>query len=293
MNFRAALGRNLRKSREDAAREIATSLEGMNTHAFAYKSMLVLTDALAGHADDFVEQLTVLTAGGYQLFGGGAGDDANFTRTHVFYGTEAVPDAAVVLEILSKKPMGIGVRHAWEPGSDAMRVTESDGMKLISVNSMPAIEAVEEYAAKTGQGFERANPIPFFLHNVIGISTAAGFRLRVPLSVLEDGSVQCAANVPDGATIHFMRPNGMSALSATKSALTQLEGNQPAVALFFDCVATRLRLGKDFGFELEAVRDALSGVQYAGCNTYGQIARAEGQFGGFHNCTAVVAVLPQ
>jgi len=31
---------------------------------------------------------------------------------------------------------------------------------------------------------------------------------------------------------------------------------------------------------------------FVGCNTYGQIARAEGQFGGFHNCTAVVCVLP-
>lgn len=31
----------------------------------------------------------------------------------------------------------------------------------------------------------------------------------------------------------------------------------------------------------------------AGCNTYGQIARAEGQFSGFHNCTAVVCVIPE
>jgi hypothetical protein len=29
-----------------------------------------------------------------------------------------------------------------------------------------------------------------------------------------------------------------------------------------------------------------------GCNTHGQIARAEGQFEGFHNCTAVVCLLP-
>lgn len=30
----------------------------------------------------------------------------------------------------------------------------------------------------------------------------------------------------------------------------------------------------------------------ASCNTYGQISRTEGQFSGFHNCTAVVCVLP-
>ena len=27
--------------------------------------------------------------------------------------------------------------------------------------------------------------------------------------------------------------------------------------------------------------------------SYGQIARADGQFSGFHNCTAVVCVLPE
>jgi hypothetical protein len=51
-------------------------------------------------------------------------------------------------------------------------------------------------------------------------------------------------------------------------------------------------MGRDFGFELEAVKKALNGSGYAGCNTYGQIARSDGQFSGFHNCTAVVAVLP-
>jgi hypothetical protein len=31
---------------------------------------------------------------------------------------------------------------------------------------------------------------------------------------------------------------------------------------------------------------------FVGCNTCAQIARADGQFGGFHNCTAVVCVMP-
>jgi hypothetical protein len=44
---------------------------------------------------------------------------------------------------------------------------------------------------------------------------------------------------------------------------------------------------------LSALASALGPTPYAGCNTYGQIARAEGQFGGFHNCTAVVCVLPE
>ena len=76
-------------------------------------------------------------------------------------------------------------------------------------------------------------------------------------------------------------------------AVRQLQGHKPEVALFFDCVATRLRMGEVFGFELDAVQEQLGGAKLAGCNTIGQIARAEGQFSGFHNCTAVVCVIPE
>lgn len=292
MSFHPALGRALRTDRAAAAKEMLAGFRGMNSHEHAYRSALVLTDALAGHADDFVEHLTVGTAGSYQLFGGGAGDDANFTRTHVFFGTEAIPDAAVALEILSRKPVGIGVRHGWEPGSEPMRVTQAEGMRLISINNAPAAEVFTRYAEKTGQTFNPVDPVPFFLHNVIGIETPAGYRLRVPLAVGADGAIQCAADIPNHAKIYIMAPKTDSALAATKTALQQLQGATPGTALFFDCVATRLRMGRSFNFELEAVKQALGHAGYAGCNTYGQIARADGQFSGFHNCTAVVAVLP-
>lgn len=85
----------------------------------------------------------------------------------------------------------------------------------------------------------------------------------------------------------------LAAEHATRAALASLGGRRPGAALVFDCVATRLRLGRAFDNELKACADLLSPAGFVGCNTYGQIARAEGQFGGFHNCTAVVCVLPE
>ena len=52
-------------------------------------------------------------------------------------------------------------------------------------------------------------------------------------------------------------------------------------------------MGTDFHFELDAVQEELNGAKFAGCNTIGQIASAEGQFSGFHNCTAVICVIPE
>ena len=297
MHFSAGVGRNLRSNRSGAAHDLAESLTGRGTQEYSHRSAMILTDALAGYADELLEQITLLTAGTYQFFGGGAGDDAKFTRTHVFHGTEAVHDAAVILEILSNKPVGIGVSHGWEPASPPMRVTEAIGPRLISLNAIPAAEAFESHARTSGQRFDIQEPLPFFLHNVLGIETNTGYKLRVPLNVEADGSILCAAEVPTGSSVSFMKATGASAAAAathaTQQAISQLGVHKPQVAIFFDCVATRLRTGREFGFELAALQQELGAARFAGCNSYGQIARAEGQFGGFHNCTAVIGVLPE
>ena len=296
LKFSVGVGRGLNRDRAAAARSIVSGFKGLGAQQHAFRSALVMTDALAGHADDLVDQLTLATAGQYQFFGGGAGDDAQFRRTQVFCGTEALSDSAVALEILSDRPVGIGVGHGWEPASPGLRVTEAQGMSVISLNGVPAIEAFEEHARRTGQVFDLAAPLPFFLHNVLGIDTGEGHRLRVPLSIGAGGAVACASEIPAGSTVHIMGTTALSAIGAasraTRAALAGLGGHKPQVALFFDCVATRLRIGEAFGLELESLARGLGDTAFLGCNTHGQIARAAGPFGGFHNCTAVVCVLP-
>ena len=296
--FSAGVGRGVGADRRHAAQQIAKSFRGPSVTTHPHRSALVMTDALAGYADDLVDQLTLATSGQYQFFGGGAGDDAQFRRTHVFHGTEAISDAAVALEILSKKPLGIGVGHGWQPAGEAMRVTEARGSTIVSLNGEPAADAFEQHARRTGQAFDRAAPLPFFLHNIVGIDTGSGHRLRVPLSIDDQGAVTCASAVPLHAKVHIMKTDAASAVDAatraTRSAVTALGGEKPKTALFFDCVATRLRIGEAFGLELDALaRELGPTASFLGCNTHGQIARAEGQFGGFHNCTAVVCILPE
>lgn len=297
MRLTASIGRGLRGGRSAAAKGLVAGFTGMATSDFAFRTALVLTDATAGHSESFVDEITLLTAGTYQFFGAGVGGDAKFESTHVFFGTEAAVDAVVALEILSNKPLGIGISHGWKPASDAMRVTEAEGGRLVSLNAAPAAETFQEHAATTQQPFDVEDPLPFFLHNIVGVESAGGHKLRVPLAVNPDASVVCATEVPQGATVRIMGTTAASASEAarkaTAAALEQLRGHRPNVALVFDCVATRLRLGKEFKLEIDAVKDELSGVQLAGCNSIGQIARAEGQFSGFHNCTAVVCVLPE
>jgi hypothetical protein len=297
LQFALGLGRDVQASPSQVAHDVVASFRGMAAGALPYRAAMVMTDALAGYADEVVDALTLATGGDYSFFGGGAGDDGHFKQTHVFAGTEVLSNAVVALEILSPSPIGLGVAHGWAPVGDGYRVTEAEGSRVVSLNGTPAAEVFAQHAEATGQDFDRADPLPFFLHNILGIKCPSGYRLRVPLGVDADGAVLCAAGVPRGAVVHVMKTSVESAVcaaqEATQHALQALNGRRPAVGLVFDCVATRLRLGHAFQNELDACTELLHPAPFVGCNTYGQIARAEGQFSGFHNCTAVVCVLPQ
>lgn len=295
--FNTALGKGLRTSRTEAVEQIEHVFTATQHTDFPYRCALVLTDALAGFAEDLIQDITVLTGGTYQLFGGGAADDARFNETYVFFGAECYSDAVVVLEMLSKKPIGVGVKHGWKTAGKPLRVTEAEGNRIVSLNAIPAGDVFGMHAQQTGQVFNRADPMPFFLHNVIGIDSGGEHKLRVPLALNPDGSITCAAEVPVGATVHIMVGNAETACAAAReaseAALAGLNGEKHAGSLLFDCAATRLRLGQGFQDELKAVADTLGSENFAGCNTYGQIARTEGQFSGFHNCTAIVCAIPE
>ena len=293
--FSVGVGCGLGTSPSRAAADILSGFAGREK-ATLHRAALVLTDALAGCGPELIQELVLATGGQYQFFGGGAGDNGRFERTLVFHGTEVLTDAAVALEILSPRPLGVGIGHGWEPAAEALRVTAAEGRRLVGLNGLPAIDAFEAHAAATGQSFDPANPLPFFLHNILGIEVPGGHQLRAPLSVDGDGAVHCAAEVPVGSRVRIMRSTAeasrIAAERAAEAALSRLGGQRPGVALFFDCAATRFRVGDAYTAELEAVRGGLGDLPMVGCITYGQIGRAEGQVDAFQNCTALVCVLP-
>lgn len=296
MRFAACVGRGVRRDLGAAVRELVSGFHGMRRHEYAFRSALILTDWLAGDSEALLDRLTIETAGSYQLFGGGVGGDDLLSGHNVFYGAEAISNGVVALEILSNKPVGIGVCHGWRPASPPMRVTEARGARLISLNAVAAGDVYRQHAESLGQRFDPSEPLPFFLHNILGVQTSGGHKLRVPLALNGDGSIEFASDIPAGTAVSIMqtsvRSSSDAAVIATRAAEQQIDGARPEVALVLDCVATRMRLGAAFGSEIAAVKGALGAVAFAGFNSVGQIARADGQFNGFHNCTAVVCVLP-
>ena len=169
MRFASSFATEISGQPESAAKALLARFRGFDEGRYPYRSALVLNDALAGSADELVRMLNLHTGGKYKFFGGGAGDDAAFSRTHVFCGTQMASNAAVALEILSMKPIGVGVRHGWGAATEPMRVTSSAGTAVRSLDAIATRDVFEEHARSTGQTFDTEAPLGFFLHNIAGM----------------------------------------------------------------------------------------------------------------------------
>jgi methyl-accepting chemotaxis protein len=282
----AELGRGFTDAASEAAKK-----------GLSASSTMLLVDGLNGAGEDLVGELLGATSRFQQVVGGAAGDDGAFKATHVGGAGLAATDAALALHVFSKRPWGVGVDHGLRPTTDRMQVTRAAKNVVHEIDGRPAFEVYREHAARRGTTLTPETAGSFLIGNELGIYFFDKLhRARAPLSVGADGSLTCAGEIPQGASICILdgEPDSMveAAGRAAQEARKGLGDGEAAAVLLFDCVCRGMILDGSFGREIEAVRAAFPGVPVAGFLTYGEIARFKGHMDGWHNTTAVVAAIP-
>ncbi|HEY3593847.1 MAG TPA: FIST C-terminal domain-containing protein, partial [Polyangiaceae bacterium] len=258
---------------------------------------VVLTDGLVGKGEDLVFDYYQSMNSAAQIVGGAAGDDGAFKETRVGLGANVGSNAAAAMHVFSTKPWGIGVAHGLRSTTKQMRVTKASGNVVYEVNNAPAFDIYRAHARSRGLSLTPTDASPYMIANELGIHFFEKInRARAPLSVGSDGSLTCAAAIPEGAMISILdgEPKSMieAAASAAEEAKQHLGDGKAAGVLLFDCVCRGMILKESFAREIEAVRATFGDVPVAGFLTYGEIARYRGRLDGWHNATAVVAAIP-
>ncbi|WP_165423013.1 FIST signal transduction protein [Ktedonosporobacter rubrisoli] len=297
--FSLTVGRNIDLDPREAARQVIEGFQGWEHPEYRFRTAILFMDVINVFMDDFVKALTHSTHGNYQFFGCGAAENGQQKYAPVFAGEQALGNSVVALEVLSHKPLGIGSRHAWIPATPSMQaITENGGTLLKSLDGRPALEVFREYAQLNELDFPEHSLLPFFLHNMLGVETGKGYqRLRLPLMLNDEGVLTSSSPIPSYAKVCIMKSTFASVLRTVeitaRSALNNLYGSRPALALYVDCRASSLRLAGDYSELLRVVCNRLPHTPFAGCNIYGQIVRSQGQYSGFHNCTPSICLFPE
>jgi hypothetical protein len=302
IRFSVGLGRGLKGNRAGAVgqamRSYSSEYRAARSAGFPHATTIVLSDGLAGHGEDIVEEVHAAAGGVGQVVGGAAADDAKFVRTDVFLDEQHFTDAVIVVQAFSRENIGIGVRHGLIPACPSMIVTRATGSVLHEIDGRPALAAYEKFAQGHGEPFTPETRDSFMMTHEVGMLTPSGdYKIRAPLRGLEDGSILMASEVPVGASVAIMAGTEQklvsAAESAARSALANLGKAKPGAVIAFDCICRRIFLGENYRRQVDAFQSVIGEkVPLIGWETYGEIALTPGQQSGWHNSTSVLAILP-
>lgn len=292
------LGVGLKAGAEQAVAEAVDPLP-TDCADFPHRTALMLLDPLAGNGEE-TALLTVCRLGrDVTLVGGAAGDDMAMAHTEVVCGDTVVSDALAVAMIFSKKPLGVGVSHGHETLSGPLLVTKARDNVVYEVNGRPAWEVWKQETQAVCLNVDEwsdEETRAYLLKYEAGLASQAGYKIRAPLSLGQQGELYFACGIPEGTVIRITEScrdrQIESARRAARSARAQLQDDEVSGAIVFDCICRQLILKNDFEYAIQEISRELGDVPLAGFETYGEIAHNTDDLSGFHNSTTVVLALP-
>jgi hypothetical protein len=293
--IRIATAPNVSAGQRTAGEQVAEIVEELTSE---HQLLLLLADGLAGEQHELVRGAYSVIGATVGLAGGCAADEFLYERTYQFIGDEngvrVLSDAVVAAAIGSDAPMGIGVAHGWRKVGEPMLVTHSAGGHVYTLDGEPALDV---FARRVGATRSIASDVSAFslfaLKHPLGLSRRSGEDIRLIHGAnVDDGSITCLADVPQGALLWMMESDREGLVSSVDDAYTEaveaLDGVPPLGYLAFDCGARHLFLEAD-GVREEVAKFAerAPGVPFAGFYTMGEIARTRGARG-MHHLTLVL-----
>lgn len=274
------------------------------------KSFMMFPDVLVGNGADIVRGVLQELGDDFPVVGGASGDEQEFVQTFQFLGDKAYSKSVVALGISGDFSFGVGVRHGWIPIGTPMTVTKSDGSLIQEIDGKPAIQVYKDHfgeeKARVLQDTEAVASVRSVLTYPFGISSkenSGEILIRFATDVLDDGSIRCAAEIPEGSEIRLMIGSKEEAVEAAQDAAERskegLDGKEPKAAIIFNCIARKNLFGDEARDEINAIKESIGAhVPIIGFYTYGEQAPINGVTRSmdrceatFHNETVVIYTL--
>jgi hypothetical protein len=227
---------------------------------------------------------------GTLVYGGVAGDDANFKETFVFSDKGVSTNGAVVMVIDTKRVNINGVvTSGWTGVGVEMVVTSSEGNVVHTINDRSAVELFREYLNVSDEELVQIGvTFPLLIKRPDGNSV-----LRAILAAdFSTGSLIFAGSVPQGSRVLFSSSFGHEILERSIRQIGDLSQVHPKANLVmaFSCIARHSVFGETVNEELKAASESWD-APLIGFFTYGEIGRDMTGVCDFHNETLSLVLI--
>lgn len=238
-------------------------------------SLFILSDGSEVNGSELVRALNMEGGKTVLVTGGLAADGGNFRTTLV--GLNGPPRSRVILGVGfygDKLQVGHGSQGGWEMFGLEKTVTRSRDNVLYEIDHKNALNIYKKYLGPEA-ALLPGSALLFPLS--VTIPQTGEKVVRTILSIDQDnGSMTFAGNIPEGATVRFMRANFDKITHAAADAALQAQHSgavQPRLALLVSCVGRKLILQARADEGPEAI-DEVFGHQtmIGGFYSYGEIS---------------------
>ncbi|MBF0386058.1 MAG: FIST C-terminal domain-containing protein [Candidatus Omnitrophica bacterium] len=197
----------------------------------------------------------------FPIVGAGTSDDFNFLESFQIFKEHKLAGSAVGLILGGHMSIGIGARHGWRPLGKPRIINKSEGNIILEIDHKPAIRLYEEYFQEKAYhlGASKLDTTSILYPLGIFIEGSDEYLLRNAINVLEDGSIVCQGEVPQGAEVHIMIGNKssckQSAYDAALEAQKNLLGKVPNIIIVFESMSRLKLLGRMAYEEISEIRE--------------------------------------
>ncbi|MEO6669501.1 MAG: FIST N-terminal domain-containing protein [Ferruginibacter sp.] len=287
-----------RETHDSSAYEVSKQVGLEGRQLFKNAAFIIASGWLHTDGEQIVAGIEAGIGHNATVFGGMAGDDLALREPFVFTYGKSSTTGLVALIIDENKISIKGIATCgWKPVGITKTVTKSVGNVVYTIDDKPALDLVIRYLGLTMD------------HESTASSTVVNLGAYYPLQLerenappvmrtammgnVEERSLICAGNVPQGAKVRFSLPPDFDVIDSVVEECRELRQETEADAIIiFDCISRYLSFGVMTSQEIERVQDVWN-APMAGFFRYGEFGKSKNGKHEFHNNTCCVVALKE
>lgn len=235
-------------------------------------------DGLLENMSSFIRGIEKEFGQYFPLMAAGTSDPLTFSKTIQYHDTVTSPFGACGIILGGETTVHMARRHGWKPLGKPRLVKKAKNNIIETIGNAPAFQLYEDFfknnlGALKNDAFGKLNaryPLGLFT------KTKEEYLIRNVMDILEDGSIVCQDEVPEGSEIHIMIGNKtsclQSAMDTAQEIKNQIKKEKPKFLLIFESAMRWQVLRHSWKEEFKAVKNILGqDIPIFGMLTYGEI----------------------
>ncbi len=287
--------KNLAQAVENALAHVAMRHESLKNRGFTKLSLFVLTDSELD-AENLLDELHTRVGDDVPI-AGAIMSNSGFEKGGLFWRHEILSDVLIMIGIHSKNFVEIGIAHGFHP-TIPFRVTKARGNLIKELDDKNAFDLLKEIFLKKGLSeTDLEKPGLIFSRFQFGIPDPRkpGYSwIRMPITVLEDGSIKISGKVEEGTTIWLMEAREESLLKAPKKAFDMAAESDTwgnvCGGIVLEGISRATALGKAYPRELEALRKRM-GIPILAASSFAEFVFPRSGVHGVSNSSILMLLL--